>query len=143
MNFLKLESPLNTKRKRKNNNKLQLKQRMNNWKFKNFEKSNSESHINIFKSLEIENYLKQLLKKTNKKIHTYKLNFSNSTITIFLSIYKENSHRHKNNFLKNMIKSLTKFTNNKFHIILKLKVIKKNLFDKIKNKFLLNIVTRS
>lgn len=83
MNFLKLESPLNTKRKRKNNNKLQLKQRMNNWKFKNFEKSNSESHINIFKSLEIENYLKQLLKKTNKKIHTYKLNFSNSTITIF------------------------------------------------------------
>ena len=33
------------------------------WKSKYFETHAKESHVNIFRSLEIENYLKQLLKK--------------------------------------------------------------------------------
>ena len=34
-----------------------------NWKSKYFETNTKESHINIFRNLEIENYFKQLLKK--------------------------------------------------------------------------------
>ena len=37
-----------------------------NWQSKYFEKTAKESHTNVFRSLEIESYLKQLLKK--KKI---------------------------------------------------------------------------
>lgn len=63
---------------------------MNNiyWKHKYFEKSSYELHSNIFKSLEIENYLKKILKNYGFNLYDYKLNFSNSTINIFLSIYK-------------------------------------------------------
>ena len=63
---------------------------MNNiyWKHKYFEKSSYELHSNIFKSLEIENYIKKILKNYGFNLHNYKLNFSNSVINIFLSIYK-------------------------------------------------------
>ena len=56
------------------------------WKLKYFEKNRHESHINIFRSLEIENYLKQSLKKYNFKLHDYKLSILNTRIDIFLII---------------------------------------------------------
>ena len=43
-------------------------------------------------------YLKQLLKKRNFNLHTYRLNFSNSTLQVFLSLDKKtitNEKKHK------------------------------------------------
>jgi ribosomal protein S3 len=59
------------------------------WQAKYFEKSAKESHVNIFRSLEIENYFKQLLKKKGYNLHSYRLNFSNSVLQIFISAYKK------------------------------------------------------
>lgn len=53
-----------------------------------FEKTKEESHINIFRRLEIENYFKQSLKKQQGfDLHTLKISFSNTRVHIFLSIY--------------------------------------------------------
>lgn len=103
------------------------------WKSKYFETNAKESHINIFRSLEIENYFKQLLKKKGFNLHTYRLNFSNSVIQVFISAYKKSTIDKKNDNLKtkktellnkinsrNILKTLNNFTNNKFHITLKI-----------------------
>jgi ribosomal protein S3 len=58
------------------------------WKSKYFEKTTHESHIYIFKSLEIKQYLQKILKDHGYTLHNYKLNFSNSVLNIFISIYK-------------------------------------------------------
>ena len=50
------------------------------WKLKYFEKSNDESHINIHRSLEIEHYYKQLLKKNGFNLFNFKLNFQYNSI---------------------------------------------------------------
>ena len=102
------------------------------WKSKYFETNTKESHINIFRSLEIENYLKQLLKKKGFNLHTYRLNFSNSVLQIFISVYKKTGTNKKNNNLQtkktklldkinsqNILKTLNNFTKNKLHITLK------------------------
>jgi ribosomal protein S3 len=106
-----------------------------NWKLSYFEKSKNESHINIFKSLEIKNYLKQTLKNQGLQLHNYKLNFSNSTLNILLSLYQKEKKIHslkkkvkstkinKTNFFKNILKNLNRFTNNKFYIILTIQII--------------------
>ena len=104
-----------------------------NWKSKYFETNAKESHINIFRSLEIENYFKQLLKKKGFNLHTYRLNFSNSVLQIFISAYKKSTITKKNNNLKtkkielvnkiksqNILKTLNNYTNNKLHIALKI-----------------------
>lgn len=104
-----------------------------NWQSKYFETNTKESHINIFRNLEIENYFKQLLKKKNFNLHTYRLNFSNSTLQIFISAYqKKNSNEKNNKFAtkktellnkiksQNILKTLNHFTKNKFHITLKI-----------------------
>lgn len=96
---------------------------MNNqyWKHKYFEKNSHELHSNIFRSLEIEQYLKKVLKNYGFNLHNHKLNFSNCVINVFLSVYKnkteqKNITRKKNksfNFnkkIKNYYKK--KFTNN-------------------------------
>jgi ribosomal protein S3 len=103
------------------------------WQAKYFEKSAKESHVNIFRSLEIENYLKQLLKKKGYNLHSYRLNFANSVLQIFVSAYKKISFNKKNNNFKtkktelltnikskNILKTLSKFTDNKLHISLKI-----------------------
>jgi ribosomal protein S3 len=103
------------------------------WQSKYFEKSAKESHVNIFRSLEIENYLKQLLKKKGFNLHLYRLNFSNSVLHIFVSSYKKALSNKKSSNLKtkktellnkivskNILKTLTHFTRNKFHINFKL-----------------------
>ena len=108
---------------------------MNNnyWESKYFENNTKESQINIFKSLEIENYLKQLLKKRNFNLHTYRLNFSNSTLQVFLSVYKKTITNEKNRKFatkktellnkiesKSILKTLNSFTKNKYHLTLKI-----------------------
>lgn len=104
----------------------------NHWQSKYFEKSDKESHINILRSLEIENYLKQLLKKKGFNLHSYRLNFSNSVLQIFVSAYQKTLLNRKNNnfktkktevltrmLSKNILKTLNHFTRNKLHIHLR------------------------
>lgn len=103
------------------------------WEAKYFEKTTRESHINIFRSLEIENYLKQLCRKKGFNLHSYRLNFSNSVLQIFVSVYKKTMPHTKNSKFKtkktelfnqmqsrNILKTLNRFTNNKLHIIFKI-----------------------
>lgn len=59
-----------------------------NWNSKYFEKNLHESHTYIFKSLEIKQYLQKILKDQGYTLHKYKLNFSNSVLNIFISIYR-------------------------------------------------------
>jgi len=56
------------------------------WKLKYFEKNRYESHVNIFKSLEIESYLKQHFKRYGLNLHSYKINFLATKIVIYLTI---------------------------------------------------------
>lgn len=60
----------------------------NNWRHKYFEKNINELHTNIFRSLEIEQYLKQILKTKGFNLHECKLNFSNFVLNIFVSVHK-------------------------------------------------------
>ena len=118
-----------------------------NWNLKNFEKSKEEAHLNTFRSLEIENYLITVLKKKNFGSFNLKLNFSNKTLTIFLSIYRkkenetnktrqlnknirEQNKKLKKIFLKSILRSLNQFINNKFHVVLKIKVLEKRQLRK-------------
>lgn len=116
------------------------------WKSKYFETNRKESHINIFRSLEIENYIKQLLKKKDFNLQTYRLNFSNSTLQVFISAYKKTANNEKNKkFItkktkllnsitsQNILKALKSFVGNKYHIHLKiLNLNKHNLQTQIK-----------
>ena len=103
------------------------------WQAKYFEKTAKESHINIFRSLEIESYLKQLLRKKGFNLHSYRLNFSNSTLQIFVSAYKKATSHTKNNKFKtrktellnkikskNVLRTINRFTGNKLHVALKI-----------------------
>lgn len=60
----------------------------NNWRQKYFEKNIDESHANIFKSLEIEQYLKQIFKNRGSNLHNFKISFSNFVINVFVSVCK-------------------------------------------------------
>ena len=103
-----------------------------NWQAKYFEQITKESHANIFRSLEIENYFKQLLKKKEFNLHSYRLNFSNSALNIFISVYKKTTSKKKSDFKtrktkllnklisKNILKTIGNFTDNKLHINLKI-----------------------
>lgn len=59
------------------------------------EKTDRESHINIFRSLEIENYFKQSLKKQGFNLHDHNFSFSSTKIKIFLSLYNKTESRKK------------------------------------------------
>ena len=65
-------------------------------------------------------------------MHTYRLNFTNATLQIFISAYKKNKHSEKGNKFttkktelltkiksENIIKTLNQFTKNRLHISLK------------------------
>lgn len=120
------------------------------WKVKYHEKNNKESHLNIFRNLEIENYLKQSLKKKNFELHNYKFNISNTRITFFLSVYeyekqrdiKQNSKKKKLNFSQrfgeNSFKSLKRLTEGQFHLVFKIKVINSSFLNKTVKKSLQN-----
>lgn len=66
------------------------------WKHKYFEKNLHELHSNIFRSLEIEQYLQKILKNQGFNLHKHKLNFSDFALNIFLSIYKIEEKTAKN-----------------------------------------------
>lgn len=102
------------------------------WKSKYFETNTQESHINIFRNLEIENYFKQLLKKKFFNLHTFRLNFTTSTLQIFISAYQKNNQNEKgkkfvtkkaellNNIKsQSVLKTLNHYTKNRLHITLK------------------------
>lgn len=106
------------------------------------EKTKTESHINIFRSLEIENYIKQLFKKTNFELQNFKLNFSNSVFTLYLSkcrIYEpvRKKGKRKTFWKSSVIKTLNQFTNNKLHV--NLKVTNDKYFNKTIGGSLRNI----
>lgn len=120
------------------------------WKSKYFEKTKKESHFNIFKSLEMENYFKQLLKKKGYNLHSYRLNFSNSTLHVFISAYEKTLSYKKGTVFKtkkiellnkikskNILKTLNNFTKNKFHI--NLKILNLNSHNKCSSKKTSNI----
>ncbi len=119
MSFLKLEQTLNLKNGKKKNNNIMRK----NYELIYFEKNGPESHINTFKSLEIENYLKKIFEKKGFLTPCCKVGICDYSITIFLSTYNNKKepvfkmYKKKNeNFMKNLLKSLNKFTNNKYDI---------------------------
>ena len=53
-----------------------------------FENNTKELHTNIFRSIEIEHYLRKVLKDNGFDLQNYKINFSHSKINILLSICK-------------------------------------------------------
>ena len=59
------------------------------WKLRYFEKNKYESHVNIFKSLEIEDYIKQYFKKYGLSVYDYKINFLPTKIVIYLTINED------------------------------------------------------
>ena len=63
-----------------------MNKQQQHWKLKYFEKNKYESHVNIFKGLEIESYLKQYFKKYGLSLHNYKINFLTTKIAIYLTI---------------------------------------------------------
>lgn len=104
-----------------------------NGQAKYFEKTLKESHINVFRSLEIENYLRQLLRKKGYTLHFYRLNFSNAKMQIFVSAYHKTAPSKRKITFKtrkteslnkikseNILKTICHFTDNKFHVHLKM-----------------------
>jgi hypothetical protein len=58
-----------------------------NWEFKYIEKSNEESSLFLYKTLEIQRYLNQFFKLYKIKIHNCKILYSENLLQIFLSFY--------------------------------------------------------
>ena len=104
---------------------------MKTWKYKYFEKNNNELHTNIFKSLEMEKYLKKIFKNNSLDLHNFKINFSNLVVNIFVLVRKTNqktSNLKKNIQINN--KNINKF---------KIQITKKNflrtyMFKNFSNK---------
>nr|YP_009688010.1 ribosomal protein S3 [Haslea nusantara]QDX17601.1 ribosomal protein S3 [Haslea nusantara] len=61
---------------------------MKNWKSKYFEKNSKESHTYLFTSIEIKNYIQKFLNDYNLTLHNYQINFSDSTLDIYISYYQ-------------------------------------------------------
>lgn len=68
------------------------------WKHKYFEKISKETNTNIFRSLEIEQYLQKTLRNHGFEIQNYQINFSNSIIHLLLSACK--IKQNKTTFIK-------------------------------------------
>lgn len=106
-----------------------------NWKSKYFEKNINESHAYIFRSLEIKQYLQKVLKNQGFILHTYKLNFSDSIINIYMSVYEtEQAHS---------IGKRNKTTHKKTSQSLKKKLtkLKREIKEYYKQKHLMNNVS--
>ena len=96
---------------------------MKTWKYKYFEKNNNELHTNIFKSLEMEKYLKKIFKNNSLDLHNFKINFSNLVVNIFVLVRKTNqktSNLKKNIQINN--KNINKF---------KIQITKKTFYELI------------
>ena len=106
------------------------------YKYKYFEKNIKESHTFIFKNLEIKQYFQKILKNQGLNLHSHKLNFSESTLNLFMSIYeteqasiilkkKQSNTRKKINILKKKLIVLQKIIK-KYYIKKQIKNIKLN-----------------
>ena len=102
-----------------------------NWKYKYFENNNNELHENIFKSLEIEKYLKKIFKNNNLDLHDFKINFSNFVINIFVVIRKTDQ---KTSNLKKNIQINDKNINKFKKQIIKKNLLRTYLFKNFSNK---------
>ena len=116
------------------------------WKTKSFEKNKHESQVESFKILEIEKFLKQALKRKNFDLHDYRLNISNTKINILISNYEKKDTNTRNiltiekqkNFWLTILKTINRFTNNKFQLNLKIKRINKQFLTKTVKKSVSN-----
>jgi hypothetical protein len=88
------------------------------WKHKYVEKISKETNTNIFRSLEIEQYLQKTLRDNGFDLQNYQINFLNSMVHILLSVCK--IKQNKPTFVKKP-KSIKKLEN----IYLKQKFFKK------------------
>lgn len=61
---------------------------MKHWKSKYLEKTSKESHTYLFTSLEIKNYIQKFFKNYGLTLHNYQINFSDSTLDIYISYYQ-------------------------------------------------------
>ena len=111
-----------------------------NWESQYFEKNKNELHTNIFKSLEIEKYLKKVLKNSGFNLHDLKINFANFVINILVLvrkseyktfIFKKRAQININNF-----HFQTKKVNSLKKQIKKRTFIIKNFSNKLKSKIL-------
>lgn len=61
---------------------------MKHWKSKYLEKNSKESHTYLFTSLEVKNYIQKFLNDYGLSLHNYQINFSDSTLDIYISYYQ-------------------------------------------------------
>nr|YP_010516689.1 ribosomal protein S3 [Haslea provincialis]UXN44232.1 ribosomal protein S3 [Haslea provincialis] len=86
VNFLKLELYFRL-RKRERKIKKTFKV-MKHWKSKYIEKNSKESHTYLFTSLEVKHYIQKFLKNYGLTLHDYQINFSDSTLDVYVSYYQ-------------------------------------------------------
>jgi len=70
-----------------NANIFRLGLKNNNWRSKYFEKSSEEFSLYSYQDLEIRKYLKQFLKLNGIILHNYNLQYSETTLHLFISYY--------------------------------------------------------
>lgn len=90
-----------------NANIFRLGLKKNKWNTKFFEKNKEDLSLLTFQQLEIKKYIKQFFKLNGLIVHNYKLNFTESTVYLFVSYFTT----FKGLFLiqnKNQLKSLKK-----------------------------------
>lgn len=114
----------------------------NSWESKYLEKNNNESHIYLFKSLEIKQYIRQYLKNYGFVLNKFKLSFSGSILHLFISIYKteqaklilEKNKQNKKKKKTDIIKKYYESLNTKFLLMLKKTKKQYNINKKSKTK---------
>ena len=124
-----------------------------NWELKYIEKSNEESSLYLYKTLEIQKYLHRFFGLYKIKIHNCKIFYSDSSLQIFLSFYvttrtfnaisksvtkysKEFSATFKPTFLNKRKKNWNKMKNKnlKLKFLSSREKLKLKTFQKLKNK---------
>ena len=110
------------------------------YKSKYIEKNLKESHVYLFTSLEIKNYIRKFLADYGLTLHTYQINFLESKIDLFISYYqtsKSLAFIQKANLDQKVKLKKKRFTKtlNKIHI----KQKNKNIFSEyLKNYYTFN-----
>lgn len=89
------------------------------WDSKYFEKQSKESQIYLFQSLEIKKFLKKFFNNYELNISKFNINFSESSLKIFISYFKTSE-------IKNIISKIN--TNYKLKLVRKRKILKKYLY---------------
>lgn len=102
-----------------NSNIFRLGIKKNQWNIKYFEKNKEESTLYAYKSIQIQSYLKQFLKKNGLILKNCKINFSETNLYVFISYFSaKNSfflinNSSPNNFIKFKSKKIKTLSNEK------------------------------